>query len=202
MYEKHHDKQNNVKLFDSIFYLEEIMSGITHEGKWLENLAVEKISNASFAKKHEKCDIIIDYKNNDGYPEKIKLECKKNTPNQTRPINYNILFYVEVYQFNKNGLCYIIPAHQLVYNCLSKRGQHTPDALMCYNPGLGIFNSQWKKYCCHLDDVERKIIECHRIDHSLETKEIRDFCEKRRSLYENQIINENRVFGTMLEGKI
>jgi len=61
----------------------------------------------------------------------IIIEVKKNTPNQTRPMLYNVLV-VHVVKKRKNDF-YVIPPDDVLKICTGYRGQHTPIASACFN---------------------------------------------------------------------
>lgn len=61
--------------------------------------------------------------------EKITLEVKKNTGNQTRPLLYNVL----VIHVEETNTFYVVPPNDVLTIAASRcRGQHTENALECF----------------------------------------------------------------------
>ena len=81
-------------------------------------------------------------KRGDAFEDNIWCEVKKDTYNQVRPWKYNVLVGYDT----EKDQWYVIPADEVVLDlCLTKagkgrRGQHTPDQVICVN--LGEVNSK------------------------------------------------------------
>lgn len=152
--------------------------GITHMGDKLEELLMEELG--AVKGKRKICDVVL-------YDEtfEINIESKDKTPNQTRPWKYNILVIRHENKF------YVIPAHQVVIDCLPKSGQHALDPVACYKPS---FTKEWKeKYICEFKDLKNTIIKYYKEDYSDKNKPIRSFIEKRYNEWMKQI-EENKKF--------
>lgn len=133
--------------------------GISHDGDTLEQYVLDSLPGSIKGPKRNqydengvlierKCDIIWWVGD-----KKISIECKKaqgDTINQIRPSDY--LTHVIL---TPDNTCLVIPPNRLIRDCHTKRGQHTPLALSCYNSNA----SRWRE--CLANDLTKAITEAY-----------------------------------------
>lgn len=101
-------------------------TGITKQGKFSTTKLVSLLSGSKEITELRVGDVEWP---KDG--KSIIVEVKKNTPNQTRPMLYNVLVIHEI-KNGKNNF-YVVPPDEVLKICTGYRGQHTPIAVACFN---------------------------------------------------------------------
>lgn len=150
------------KLYDDV---EELEAGkITGTGKWAEKRVIENVSRSYESPIISEGDVwkksYLDEDRKDLHI--IKMEVKsansskpKNqdnlTMNQIRPIKYHVVVAVvsNLSGFTKD--CVVYPPDELVRRAITKRGQHTVDALMIVN--LTCKPTDEKEFGCSFDEL-------------------------------------------------
>ena len=131
--------------------------GITKSGDTTEQLVLELCPSAKAnpdrsGKGKAKGDVIFSTPQG----EEFYVEVKKTTWNQTRPSKYIPIV----------GLCdgqwYVVPPHEIVKKCLGRKGQHTPNPLVCIGLGKPKMSGWWYNFAVKTSDLEKEIIKAHR----------------------------------------
>lgn len=104
----------------------ETKTGITKQGKPSTVLVVSLLDGASEITEARVGDVKW---SPDG--KSIVIEVKKNTPNQTRPMLYNVLVIHKINDTDEKF--FVVPPDEVLKISTKYRGQHTPISAACFN---------------------------------------------------------------------
>jgi hypothetical protein len=161
-------------------------TGITKQGKFSTTKLVSLLSGSKEITELRVGDVEWP---KDG--KSIIVEVKKNTPNQTRPMLYNVLVVHEI-RNGKNNF-YVVPPDDVLKICTAYRGQHTPIAAACFNFPMNKTNK--KKYLVPTgeagvaDAISAAYVQGEKSAHKKIALQVVEDMEKLNETFKNMILN-------------